>query len=392
MTTNALGLARTAHALKAAGLDRVNVSLDSVRPETFHAVTRRDRLHDVVDGLTAARRGRSRADQDQRGAAARSQRRPGGRAAALVPRPRLRPAVHRADAARRPARLEPRRDDHRRRDLHQPREGVRAQPGHRAPGECPGRAVPGRRRSRHRRRDRLGDPAVLWRLRPGTADRRRSGTQLPVRPRGVRPASSAADGATDEEIADRLGDRDGAASCAGHGIDDPTVPPARPADVGHRRLDPPIRGVASVTGGAMQASAGRRLPVEGAGCQPVGGCRNSAGAPRAGRRTRRSAGAAGGPHRRARTCGGRRVQLRVVPDAAPRLPALGSPWRSDTSSLTVSTPSRVKTQEVPDSHGGSCPALQKDSGTVWAVVKGGPVRNSCRNRRHRGAPERRMRR
>ena len=54
MTTNALGLARTAHALKQAGLDRINVSLDSVRPESFHAVTRRDRLHDVVEGLAAA--------------------------------------------------------------------------------------------------------------------------------------------------------------------------------------------------------------------------------------------------------------------------------------------------------------------------------------------------
>jgi cyclic pyranopterin phosphate synthase len=54
MTTNALGLSRTAHALKQAGLDRVNVSLDSIRPESFHAVTRRDRLHDVVEGLAAA--------------------------------------------------------------------------------------------------------------------------------------------------------------------------------------------------------------------------------------------------------------------------------------------------------------------------------------------------
>ena len=54
MTTNALGLSRTAHALKQAGLDRINVSLDSVRPESFHAVTRRDRLHDVVEGLAAA--------------------------------------------------------------------------------------------------------------------------------------------------------------------------------------------------------------------------------------------------------------------------------------------------------------------------------------------------
>jgi cyclic pyranopterin phosphate synthase len=55
LTTNALGLARTAHTLAAAGLDRVNVSLDSVRPDTFHAITRRDRLKDVVAGLEAAR-------------------------------------------------------------------------------------------------------------------------------------------------------------------------------------------------------------------------------------------------------------------------------------------------------------------------------------------------
>src|SRR3954447_1127433 len=54
LTTNGLGLARTAAALADAGLDRVNVSIDSIRPETFAAVTRRDRLHDVVAGLSAA--------------------------------------------------------------------------------------------------------------------------------------------------------------------------------------------------------------------------------------------------------------------------------------------------------------------------------------------------
>jgi cyclic pyranopterin phosphate synthase len=53
-TTNALGLARTAQALAAAGLDRVNVSLDSIRRETFHRITRRDRLADVLAGLAAA--------------------------------------------------------------------------------------------------------------------------------------------------------------------------------------------------------------------------------------------------------------------------------------------------------------------------------------------------
>lgn len=54
LTTNALGLARTATALAEAGLDRVNVSLDTVRRETFHEITRRDRLTDVVAGLEAA--------------------------------------------------------------------------------------------------------------------------------------------------------------------------------------------------------------------------------------------------------------------------------------------------------------------------------------------------
>jgi len=54
ITSNGLGLARTAHALAAAGLDRINVSLDTVRADTFVEITRRDRLHDVVAGLAAA--------------------------------------------------------------------------------------------------------------------------------------------------------------------------------------------------------------------------------------------------------------------------------------------------------------------------------------------------
>ena len=54
VTTNALGLSRNATALKNAGLDRVNVSLDTARADTFHRITRRDRFHDVVAGLEAA--------------------------------------------------------------------------------------------------------------------------------------------------------------------------------------------------------------------------------------------------------------------------------------------------------------------------------------------------
>ncbi|WP_035794374.1 GTP 3',8-cyclase MoaA [Kitasatospora mediocidica] len=54
LTTNGIGLARTAKALREAGLDRVNVSLDTLDPETFHTLTRRSRHQDVLDGLAAA--------------------------------------------------------------------------------------------------------------------------------------------------------------------------------------------------------------------------------------------------------------------------------------------------------------------------------------------------
>src|SRR5215470_16617376 len=54
LTTNAIGLERSAAALRAAGLDRINVSLDTLRPETFRKLARRDRLPDVLDGLAAA--------------------------------------------------------------------------------------------------------------------------------------------------------------------------------------------------------------------------------------------------------------------------------------------------------------------------------------------------
>lgn len=54
MTTNGLGLAKIAPALKEAGLARVNVSLDTLHPERFHEITRRDRFDDVVAGMAAA--------------------------------------------------------------------------------------------------------------------------------------------------------------------------------------------------------------------------------------------------------------------------------------------------------------------------------------------------
>jgi cyclic pyranopterin phosphate synthase len=54
LTTNALSLADKATALAEAGLDRVNVSLDTLDRQRFVELTRRDRLADVLSGLQAA--------------------------------------------------------------------------------------------------------------------------------------------------------------------------------------------------------------------------------------------------------------------------------------------------------------------------------------------------
>jgi cyclic pyranopterin phosphate synthase len=54
MTTNGVGLERVAQGLASAGLDRVNVSLDTIDSETFTRLTRRDRIADVELGLKAA--------------------------------------------------------------------------------------------------------------------------------------------------------------------------------------------------------------------------------------------------------------------------------------------------------------------------------------------------
>jgi cyclic pyranopterin phosphate synthase len=54
LTTNGIGLARLAGPLHQAGLDRLNVSLDTLSPQTFATLARRDRLPDVLAGLAAA--------------------------------------------------------------------------------------------------------------------------------------------------------------------------------------------------------------------------------------------------------------------------------------------------------------------------------------------------
>jgi cyclic pyranopterin phosphate synthase len=56
LTTNGYLLARQVDDLVAAGLRRVNVSLDSLAPDRFFQLTRRDSLAQVLEGLEAAQR------------------------------------------------------------------------------------------------------------------------------------------------------------------------------------------------------------------------------------------------------------------------------------------------------------------------------------------------
>jgi cyclic pyranopterin phosphate synthase len=53
-TTDGIGLDRLAEPLCEAGLDRVDVSLDTLLPDTSRTITRRDRHSAVPDGLAAA--------------------------------------------------------------------------------------------------------------------------------------------------------------------------------------------------------------------------------------------------------------------------------------------------------------------------------------------------
>jgi len=54
LTTNGMQLAAHAQALRNAGLARVNVSLDTLRPERFATLTRRSGLERVLEGILAA--------------------------------------------------------------------------------------------------------------------------------------------------------------------------------------------------------------------------------------------------------------------------------------------------------------------------------------------------
>ena len=163
VTTNGIGLARLAAALAEAGLDRVNVSLDTLRPDRFERA-----------GPAPPPRGRARGT-------ARRPTRPGLRPVklnavlmrgvnddeavdllTLRPGARLRAAVHRADAAGRPARLAARGHGGRRGDPGPAAVGVHPAAGPDRAGRRAGRDLAGRRARRPRtagRRRSASSPA-----------------------------------------------------------------------------------------------------------------------------------------------------------------------------------------------------------------------------------------
>ena len=193
-------------------------------------------------------------------------------------------------------------------------------------------------------RHRLGHPPVLRRLRPGPAHRRRPGPQLPVRPRGVRPAGGAARPApTDEEIADRwVVAMRGKRRRPRHRR--PDLPAARPADVGHRRL-----------------SAGSRVRLAEPASRAARGVRDDVLEERRGRRGSPRA-TAGARRTRARPCGGRGCAASGCSTAAPTRRRRWQPLAEQTVGVVVgSLTRRVRRGNgvVPDSHGGSRPAPRR---------------------------------
>ena len=195
LTTNGIGLSRMAGPLAEAGLHRVNVSLDTLDRETFKTLAHRDRLADVLDGLAAA---------DAAGL------RPVKVNTVLMRGvndheavPLLRYCLERGYELRFIEQMPLDAQHGWRRENMVTADEILARltddfdlsPTTRtSAGSAPAELFLVGRRAGQGRRDRLGHPAVLRRLRPGTAHRGRPDPQLPVRHRGVRPACRAAFG------------------------------------------------------------------------------------------------------------------------------------------------------------------------------------------------------
>ncbi len=261
LTTNGLSLVRLAEPLRAAGLDRVNVSLDTLEPTRFARITRRDRHGDVLAGLRAAAAAGLapvkvnsvlvRGVNDDEAARLLRWSLAGGYELRFIEQMPL-DAQHgwqRSAMVTAAEILAALRAEFTLRPL--PGRGQRAR-----------RAVRGRRWARSGRGDRLRLRPLLRGLRPGPADRRRPGAQLPVRPGGERSARGPAR---------RRGRRAARRAVAGRGVgqeDRPRdrrarFPAAGPAHVGDRRMTAPRAGCSALVlaGGAARRLGGRDKPA-----------------------------------------------------------------------------------------------------------------------------------
>ena len=201
-----------------AGLDRVNFSLDSLRRDRFLAITRRDDLDKVLDGIDAAQEAGFDPGEGQlrRGAwrERRRDRRP-RRVRVATPGSSVRfiefmPLDASGAWGRRQGRR-PGRD----RGRHRRRLPARAAA---EPGCGAGRPLALPRRPRRRRRHPHRHQAVLRRLRPRADHGRRPVPHLPVRHHRVRPApASSATGGSDDDLAAEI-TRAVGTKWAGHAI------------------------------------------------------------------------------------------------------------------------------------------------------------------------------
>ncbi len=113
MTTNGILLARLASSLAEAGLQRVNVSLDTLDPAKFRRITRWGKLEDVWEGIQAAEEARINPRQDQCSSGARLQRERRSRLGPPDARTPLAGALYRNDAICRRHRSTAQTGDHR---------------------------------------------------------------------------------------------------------------------------------------------------------------------------------------------------------------------------------------------------------------------------------------
>ena len=193
LTTNGYLLERDADALVGAGVDRFNVSVDSLQRDRFFELTRRDALPQVLRGLRGARpQSRGAPDQDQRGRDPRLHRGGGApvRRASRASSP-TRSASSSSCRSTPIARWTRRGGAHGRGDPRRDRRGLPAR-ARAARAERDRARLPLRRRQRPDRLHQPGVRAVLLGLQPHPPDRRRAAAHLPVLAQRDRPAGAAA--------------------------------------------------------------------------------------------------------------------------------------------------------------------------------------------------------